>query len=116
MVGPQYYISRMKNRTDWARAMAAKPMQVTITLDPDVAETVNAGVAAGRYGSPAEAVTEALRGWQDRQATSPEQLAYIRRELQKGLDDIAAGRVEDFSAEKIIEEGRKRLAKRSRCG
>lgn len=112
MVGPQYYISRMKNRTDWARAMAAKPMQVTITLDPDVAETVNAGVAAGRYGSPAEAVTEALRGWQDRQATSPEQLAYIRRELQKGLDDIEAGRVYDLDVEDIIKRGNERLRQR----
>ena len=31
--------------------MAAKPVQVTITLDPDIAETVQAGVAAGsEYG------------------------------------------------------------------
>ena len=92
--------------------MASKPMQVTVTLDPDVAETVNAGVAAGIYNSPAEAVTQALRDWQGQQATSPEQLAYIRRELQKGLDDIEAGRVVELDVEDIIRRGKERLQQR----
>ena len=71
-------------------------------------------MAAGIYRSPAEAVTQALRDWQGQQAATPEQLAYIRRELQKGLDDIEAGRVFDLDVEDIIRRGNERLAKRSR--
>lgn len=87
-------------------------MQVTITLEPDVAEAVSAGVAAGTFDSPADAVAHVLRDWQEQQATTPEQLAYIRRELQKGLDDVEAGRVYDLDVEDIIKRGNERLQKR----
>ncbi len=37
----------------------------------------------------------------------------LRADIKKGLDDIAAGRVSDFDADRIVEEGKRRLARRS---
>ncbi len=58
----------------------------------------------GGPGKPAKPGDEALR---DEAA-----LNALRADIKEGLDDIAAGRVSDFDANRIVEEGKRRLARR----
>jgi hypothetical protein len=37
----------------------------------------------------------------------------LRADIKEGLDDIAAGRVSNFDADGIVEEGKRRLARRA---
>jgi antitoxin ParD1/3/4 len=39
--------------------------------------------------------------------------ASLKADIDKGLADVAAGRVKDFDAKQIVERGRKLLATRS---
>lgn len=94
--------------------MTTTPMQVTITLAPDIAETVKTGIDAGIFASPADAVTRVLRDWQSQQTITPEQIDLLRSEIKKGMDDIVAGRVSDLDADDIIRRGNERLQKREK--
>ena len=42
-----------------------------------------------------------------------QELAALKAEVDKGLEDVAAGRVKEFDPTSIIERGRKRLAGRT---
>jgi len=42
-----------------------------------------------------------------------EELAALKADIDAGLADVAAGRVKDFDAARVIERGRKLLADRS---
>jgi antitoxin ParD1/3/4 len=59
-------------------------------------------------------VREALCDWTVRRATQLQDLAVLKAEIDRGLADLATGRVCDFDAGRIIEQGRTRLARRSR--
>jgi antitoxin ParD1/3/4 len=48
-----------------------------------------------------------------KRALQIQQLAALKIDIDKGLADVAAGRVKDFDATSIIERGRKLLAARS---
>lgn len=56
---------------------------------------------------------EALRDWKIKRALQLEELAALRAEIDRGLSDVAAGRVKEFDAARIIERGRKLLTGRS---
>ena len=62
-------------------------------------------VKAGTYDSPEDALESMIA----MSETDEEKLAALRKEIQKGLDSIKAGRVRPFDAEEIIREGRRRL-------
>ena len=87
-----------------------------IKLTEDQAAFVRERVESGDYGSPDEVVGEALRLLRDQQ---PEYVAWLRAELQKGIDDIEAGRYIELNSRKDIDEliedvkrrGMERLAK-----
>ena len=42
-----------------------------------------------------------------------QELAGLKADIDKGLTDLAEGRVKDFDADRIIERGKKLLASRS---
>jgi antitoxin ParD1/3/4 len=67
----------------------------------------------GDYASSSEVVREALRDWKMKRALQLQELAALKADIDKGLTDVAEGRVKDFDAEQIIERGRKLLATRS---
>jgi antitoxin ParD1/3/4 len=90
--------------------------RLTITLPPDMAAMVKGAVAAGDYASSSEVVREALRDWKMKRALQLQELTILKQEIDKGLADIAEGRVKDFDASRVIERGRKLLAARSRSG
>lgn len=90
--------------------------RMTITLPADMAALVKDAVAAGDYASSSEVVREALRDWKTRRALQLQELSALKADIDQGLADLAAGRVQAFDAERIIERGRKLLASRSRSG
>ena len=87
--------------------------RMTITMPSDMAAVVKAAVDAGDYASTSEVVRDALREWKTRRAIQLQELAALKTDIDKGLADVAAGRVKDFDAKKIVERGRKLLAARS---
>ena len=87
--------------------------RMTITTPADMAAVVKAAVDAGDYASTSEVVRDALREWKTRRAIQLQELAALKTDIDKGLADVAAGRVKDFDTKKIVERGRKLLASRS---
>jgi antitoxin ParD1/3/4 len=58
-------------------------------------------------------VREALRDWKTKRALRLHELEALKAEIDKGLADVAAGRVREFDAARIIARGRGLLAARS---
>lgn len=87
--------------------------RLTITLPSDIAAVVKGAVEGGDYASNSEVVREALRDWKMKRALQLQELAALKAEIDRGLADVAEGRVHDFDADRIIERGRKLLASRS---
>lgn len=87
--------------------------RITITLPSDMATIVKRAVEEGDYASTSEVVREALRDWKMKRALQLQELAALKADIDKWLADVANGRVKDFDAARIIERGRKLLAKRS---
>lgn len=83
--------------------------RLTITLPPEMAEAVRGAVAAGEYASSSEVIREALRDWRHKRALQRQELAELRAQVQRGIDDLDAGRVRNFDPERIIQTGRQRL-------
>ena len=87
--------------------------RLTITLPTDMAAVVKSAVETGDYASTSEVVREAIRDWKFKRALQLQKLAALKDDIEKGLADVAAGRVKDFDADAIIARGRKLLASRS---
>ena len=87
--------------------------RMTVTMPADMAAVVKAAVDGGDYASTSEVVRDALRDWKIKRAVQVQELAALKSDIDKGLADVAAGRVRDFDATKIIERGRRLLAGRS---
>lgn len=58
-------------------------------------------------------VREALRDWKTKRALQLQELAALKADIDKGLADLAAGRVKDFDPKRIIKRGRMLLTRRS---
>jgi antitoxin ParD1/3/4 len=87
--------------------------RMTVTMPADMAALIKAAVDAGDYASTSEVVRDALRQWKIRRAIQMQEIAALKSDIDKGLADVAAGRVKDFDKKKIVERGRKLLASRS---
>jgi antitoxin ParD1/3/4 len=87
--------------------------RMTITLPSDIAAVVKGAVEGGDYASSSEVVREALRDWKTKRALQLQELAALKADIDRGLTDLAEGRVQDFDAARIIERGRKLLVGRS---
>ena len=86
--------------------------RLTVTMPADMAATVKAAVEGGDYASTSEVVREALRDWKTKRAIQLQELTALKSDIDKGLADVAAGRVKNFDANQIIARGRKLLASR----
>lgn len=87
--------------------------RLTITLPVDMAGLIKGAVEGGDYASTSEVVREALRDWKIKRELRLRQLAELKGDIDRGLADVAAGRVTKFDAKRIIVRGRKLLADRS---
>ena len=86
--------------------------RMTITLPSDMAAVVRGAVEGGDYASSSEVVGEALRDWKMKRALQVQELASLKADIDRGLDDLAEGQVRDFDSARIVERGRKLLAGR----
>ncbi len=86
--------------------------RLTITLPHDMASVVKGAVEGGDYASSSEVVREALRDWKMKRALQLKEMEALKADIDKGLADLAEGRVRDFDAARIVERGRKLLAAR----
>jgi antitoxin ParD1/3/4 len=91
----------------------AEMERITITLPTDMAAVVKSAVEDGDYASTSEVIRAALRDWKMKRALQLQELAALKADIDKGLADVANGRVKDFDATNIINRGRKLLASRS---
>src|ERR1700730_8120041 len=96
------------------RSAVSEIERLTITLPAEMAALVKGAVADGNYASSSEVIREALRDWKMKRALQLRELASLKLDIDKGLTDLAEGRVKDFDADRIIERGKKLLAARSR--
>jgi antitoxin ParD1/3/4 len=86
--------------------------RMTVTLPADMATLVKGAVEGGDYASSSEVIREALRDWKLKRELRMHQIAELKAEIDRGLADVAKGRVAKFNAERIIRRGRKLLADR----
>jgi antitoxin ParD1/3/4 len=86
--------------------------RLTITLPSDMAAMVKAAVEGGDYASNSEVVREAIRDWKLKRVLQLKEMESIKADIDKGMTDLAEGRVKDFDTARIIERGRKLLAAR----
>jgi antitoxin ParD1/3/4 len=87
--------------------------RLTITLPSEMATIVKNAVEGGDYASSSEVVREALRDWKHKRALQLKELTSLKAYINKGLDDLAEGRVKDFDTDRIIERGKRLLTARS---
>ena len=75
---------------------------MNVSLTPELIKIVQRKVESGLYGNASEVIREAIR-----QMEASEELAYevrlerLRKALEPGLVDVAAGRFADYSLEKL---------------
>lgn len=88
--------------------MGRRVEELSITLTADVALAVRDAVDAGEYDAASAVVSDALRDWRQKRSVRET----LRADVQVGMADLEAGRVEDFDADRIIAKGsRKRSAR-----
>jgi len=87
--------------------------RMTVTVTPEMALTMRTALSDGAYASNSEIVREALRDWQHKRQLRETELAGLRADIAAAGQDIAAGRVSAFNADKIIKKGQRKLKDRS---
>lgn len=80
-------------------------MQIPVEWEDYVTEQVN----SGRFASPAEVIADAL----SQQRDEYRKLLALRREVQKGIDDVEAGRISYATADDIIARVKQRQRQKS---
>ena len=90
--------------------------RLTITLPAAMAAVVRGAVEMGDYASTSEVVRDALRDWKLKRTVQIQELAALKADIERGLADVAAGRVQAFDTDRIVARGRKLLADRSASG
>lgn len=85
---------------------------MNVSLTPELERIVDVKVKSGLYNSASEVVREGLRLLQQRDEMREVKLAALRGEIQKGIDDLEAGRV--FDGPSTMASFREKLLKMKR--
>jgi len=64
--------------------------KVTVTLMPDLLQSVRDTVEAGEFATASEALNDAVRVWQRQRLEEAERLNAIRARIRRSLDDPRA--------------------------
>ncbi len=80
--------------------------RLTVTLPADMVALVRGAVAGGDYASSSEVVREALRDWQLKAELRRRKLDELRRDIDEGLRDVAAGRLVKPDIDDVLARGR----------
>jgi antitoxin ParD1/3/4 len=84
--------------------------RLTITLPFEMSALVKGAVEAGEFASSSEVIREALRDWKLKRELQLHKIASLKAEIDRGLADVAEGRLTGFNADRIMERGRQLLA------
>jgi antitoxin ParD1/3/4 len=68
---------------------------MNVSLTPELEQIVNFKVQSGLYNSASEVVREGIRLLQQRDEMRELKLEALRQEIQKGIDELEAGRFRD---------------------
>ena len=88
---------------------------MNVSLTPELEQIVDQKVKSGMYNSASEVVREGLRLLQQRDDMHKEKLNALRAEIQKGIDDLEAGRYRD-GAEAMAEIKERLMQRKSQNG
>ena len=83
--------------------------RMTITVPHEMAAVVRSAVEGGDYGSTSAVVREALRDWKAKRSMHLNAMEALKADIDKGLADLADGRVKAFDAGSINARGRRLL-------
>lgn len=83
---------------------------MNVSLTKELEGLVEQKVKTGLYSSASEVIREGLRLLQQRDDLREVKLRSLRAEIQKGIDDLEAGRYRD--GEEVMAEIKERLLKR----
>jgi antitoxin ParD1/3/4 len=76
-----------------------------ITLTPELEDLLNEELQTGDYFSPTDVLREGLLSLRTRRIPKEVRLENLRREVQKGIDDIQQGNYKTYdSADEMMEE------------
>ena len=88
--------------------------RLTITLPTDMAGMVKGAVEEGNYASSSEVIREALRDWRLKRDFRLHQLAELKADIDRGLRDVAKGRVARFDVARIAARGEEVIGRAAR--
>ena len=74
---------------------------MNVSLPQALAEFVEKEVASGNYATASEVVRDGLRMLRAERAVYEEKLAILKREVQRGIDQIDAGEFSDLTLPEI---------------
>ena len=81
---------------------------MNISLKPELEQFVTQKVSSGQYANASDLMNVALEAFLEEEEFSPSYESYLRREIQRGIDQLDAGQYSDFTAESIIAEKHRR--------
>ena len=84
--------------------------RLTVTLPAEMASMVKCAVEVVEFASSSEVIREALRDWKLKRELQIHKVAALKAEIDRGLADVAEGRLTSFNPERIMERGRQLLA------
>lgn len=88
---------------------------MNVSLTPELENLVSQKVKTGRYTTASEVVREALRLLDDYDRLREIRRDELRKEIQKGVDDIKEGRYTSYnSGEEIVEAALERAKKKGK--
>lgn len=88
---------------------------MNVSLTPELERIVDQKVKSGLYNSASEVVREGLRLLQQRDEMREAKLSALRAEIQKGIDDLEAGRFRE-GAEVMADVKERLLARKPQNG
>ena len=94
---------------------------MNITLTPELENLVREEIMSGDYHSPNDVLREGLLLMKEMKLSRAERIENLRREVQKGIDQIREGKSKSYNSademmEEIISEARANLEmKKSNC-
>lgn len=74
---------------------------LTISVTEELATLLEEAVVKGKYASDSEMIAAALKLWKKREALRQEEIEWLRREIQAGLD---SGPPVEIDFDKMLEE------------
>lgn len=88
-----------------------------ITLPPELEKMVEEKVKSGCYDSPSQVIRDGLRLLKEQDQLKQLRREELRREIQKGIDEIREGNYKTYNsgeelADEIIRRGMKKLSEK----